>query len=119
MASKMFSNPRLRRASLWAVSPTVRNDDCRTVHACAWRSLSDPRRDREAFVQEILTFLITLAGFGQLGLLIASTLVPFQLDWKNSLRDLPRLHRQMYWAYGGYIISSWRSSRSVSSASST
>jgi hypothetical protein len=55
-------------------------------------------------MQDILTSLITLAGFGQLGVLMASALVPFELDWKNALRDLPRLHQQMYWVYGGYII---------------
>ena len=55
-------------------------------------------------MQDILTLLIMLAGFGQLGVLIASALVPFQLDWKSSLACLPRLHRQMYWVYGGYVV---------------
>jgi len=48
--------------------------------------------------------LIRLAGVGQLGILVASALVPFQLDWKNALSSLPRLHRQMYWTYGGYVV---------------
>ena len=55
-------------------------------------------------MQELLAFLIMLSGFGQLGVLIASALVPFQLDWKQTLAGLPRLHRQMYWVYGGYVV---------------
>lgn len=54
--------------------------------------------------QEILTKAIFLAGVGQLGVLIASSLVPFQLKWKTELAALPRLHRQMYWVYGGYVV---------------
>jgi len=45
-----------------------------------------------------------MAGAGQLGILIASALVPFQLKWKAELRVLSRLHRQMYWIYGGYVV---------------
>jgi hypothetical protein len=48
--------------------------------------------------------LIFLAGVGQLAVLIASALVPFHLNWREELRGLPRLHRQMYWVYGGYIV---------------
>jgi len=47
---------------------------------------------------------ITLAGVGQLGVLVASSLVPFQLNWKGELSVLSRLHRQMYWVYGGYVV---------------
>ena len=48
--------------------------------------------------------LIFLAGLGQLSVLIASALVPFRLDWKRELAPLSRLHRQMYWTYGGYVV---------------
>jgi len=51
-----------------------------------------------------LTTLITLAGVGQLLVLIASALVPVRLKWKTELERLPRLHRQMYWVYGGYTV---------------
>jgi hypothetical protein len=51
-----------------------------------------------------LTRLIVVAGVGQLGVLIASALVPFQLRWREELRPLSRLHRQMYWVYGGYVV---------------
>jgi hypothetical protein len=51
-----------------------------------------------------LARLIFCAGIGQLGVLIASALVPLRLDWKASLRDLPRLHRQLFWVYGGYVV---------------
>jgi hypothetical protein len=47
---------------------------------------------------------IFLAGVGQLCVLIASALVPFRLKWREELRCLPRLHRQMYWVYGGYVV---------------
>lgn len=51
-----------------------------------------------------LADLIRLAGVGQLGVLVASALVPFRLDWKRDLASLPTLHRQMYWTYGGYVV---------------
>ena len=52
----------------------------------------------------VLTRLIFLAGIGQLGVLVASALVPFRLHWREELRGLSRLHRQMYWVYGGYVV---------------
>jgi hypothetical protein len=55
-------------------------------------------------MQELMPTLIFLAGVGQLGVLIASALVPFQLKWKTELTVLSRLHRQMYWVYGGYVV---------------
>jgi len=48
--------------------------------------------------------LIFAAGLGQLGVLCASALVPFRLNWREDLRPLSRLHRQMYWVYGGYVV---------------
>jgi hypothetical protein len=45
-----------------------------------------------------------MAGAGQLSILIASSIVPFQLDWKKELGCLSKLHRQMYWVYGGYVV---------------
>jgi hypothetical protein len=55
-------------------------------------------------MQPTLTTLITLAGIGQLGVLVASALVPIRLKWKTELAGLPRLHRQLYWIYGGYVV---------------
>ena len=55
-------------------------------------------------MQALMPTLIFLAGVGQLGVLIASALVPFQLRWKTELAVLSRLHRQMYWVYGGYVV---------------
>lgn len=52
----------------------------------------------------MLPDLILASGVGQLTVLIASALVPSQLNWKHELRSLSRLHRQMYWVYGGYIV---------------
>ena len=51
-----------------------------------------------------LARLIFVAGVGQLSVLIASGLVPFRLNWREELQCLSRLHRQMYWVYGGYIV---------------
>ena len=55
-------------------------------------------------MQPLLPTLIFLAGGAQLCVLIASALVPFQLKWKTELAVLSRLHRQMYWVYGGYVV---------------
>ncbi|MEP7220178.1 MAG: hypothetical protein ABI876_14740 [Bacteroidota bacterium] len=55
-------------------------------------------------MREMMPTLIFMAGIGQMGVLIASSLVPFQLNWKKDLAVLPRLHRQMYWVYGGYVV---------------
>ena len=48
--------------------------------------------------------LIFLGGFAQLSVLVASALVPIRLDWTTSLGSLPKLHRQHYWVYGGYVV---------------
>lgn len=55
-------------------------------------------------MNEALPTLIFAAGIGQLGVLVASALVPFRLNWRTELKCLPRLHRQMYWIYGGYVV---------------
>ena len=53
---------------------------------------------------DLLERLIFTAGVAQLGVLIASAIVPFRLNWRTELRSLSRLHRQMYWVYGGYVV---------------
>jgi hypothetical protein len=53
---------------------------------------------------EVLPKLLLAAGIGQLCVLVASALVPFRLNWRDELRSLSRLHRQMYWVYGGYVV---------------
>jgi hypothetical protein len=55
-------------------------------------------------MEEALPNLLRAAGIGQLCVLIASALVPFRLNWRDELRSLSRLHRQMYWVYGGYVV---------------
>jgi hypothetical protein len=55
-------------------------------------------------MNDYLPTAIFLAGCAQLCVLIASFLVPLQLKWTTSLAVLPRLHRQLYWVYGGYIV---------------
>ena len=55
---------------------------------------------------EVLQTIIFVGGIGQLGVLIASALVPLRLNWRDEFQSLSRLHRQMYWVYGGYIVMS-------------
>jgi len=55
-------------------------------------------------MDNLLARTIFFAGVGQLGILIASALVPFRLRWRDELRPLPRLHRQMHWVYSGYAV---------------
>jgi hypothetical protein len=55
-------------------------------------------------MNEHLPTAILFAGCGQLCVLIASFLVPLRLKWATSLDVLPRLHRQLYWVYGGYVV---------------
>ena len=51
-----------------------------------------------------LPTLIWFAGLAQLSVLVASALVPIRLNWREELGVLKRLHRQMYWTYGGYVV---------------
>ena len=51
-----------------------------------------------------LADVIRVAGAGQVSILIASSLVPFKLNFKRDLASLPALHRQLYWTYGGYVV---------------
>jgi hypothetical protein len=55
-------------------------------------------------MREILPTLILIAGAGQISVLAASALVPLRLKWRDAFASLPRLHRQMYWVYGGYVV---------------
>lgn len=55
-------------------------------------------------MNEMLATLIFWAGLGQLSVLLASALVPMRLNWKRDLQLLPRLHRQLFWVYGGYVV---------------
>jgi hypothetical protein len=55
-------------------------------------------------MNEYLPYVLFYAGFAQLGVLIASSLVPLRLQWRTALDGLPRLHRQLYWIYGGYVV---------------
>ncbi|MEZ5941343.1 MAG: hypothetical protein R3C18_08135 [Planctomycetaceae bacterium] len=48
--------------------------------------------------------LVQIAGVLQLCILVASAIVPFQMDWKRELATLPKLHRQLYLIYGGYVV---------------
>ena len=54
--------------------------------------------------EDLLVRLLVAGGVGHLGILVASALVPLRLDWRKELAGLSRLHRQMYWVYGGYVV---------------
>lgn len=53
---------------------------------------------------DTLTNLIFAAGIAHFCILIASALVPLRLNWRKEFASLSRLHRQMYWVYGGYVV---------------
>jgi hypothetical protein len=53
---------------------------------------------------DTLAQLLFAAGVAQFGVLVASATVPFRLNWRTELSSLSRLHRQMYWVYGGYVV---------------
>ncbi len=55
-------------------------------------------------MQAYLPNLLFVAGIGQLSVLVASALVPIRLKWRDEFQPLSRLHRQMYWVYGGYVV---------------
>src|SRR6476619_5806292 len=74
------------------LSSTVHRWNRHTIHARDWSAVMT------------LSRLIFLAGIGQLSTLIASALVPVRLNWRREFSALPRLHRQMYWVYGAYIV---------------
>ncbi|WP_425613727.1 hypothetical protein NA78x_003566 [Anatilimnocola sp. NA78] len=54
--------------------------------------------------EQTLAYCIFAAGIGQLSVLVASALVPIRLDWQKEFAPLSKLHRQMYWVYGSYIV---------------
>lgn len=47
---------------------------------------------------------VRIAGVIQLGILIASALVPGTLRWRTELGKLPALVRQLIWVHGAYIV---------------
>ena len=51
-----------------------------------------------------LALLIFLGGILHLGILLASAAVPTALQWKDSLRDMDRLLRQLIWVHGAFIV---------------
>jgi hypothetical protein len=53
---------------------------------------------------DLLSQLIFAAGLTQASILVASVQVPSVLRWRDELRPLPRLHRQMHWVYSGYVV---------------
>ena len=55
-------------------------------------------------MRDQLPNLIFLAGVLQLLVPIASAIVPLRLKWRSELNSIPKLHRQLYWTYGGYVV---------------
>ena len=52
----------------------------------------------------LLTLALYIAGAGQLGILIASAMVPRVLDWKSALAPLTPFLRRLFWVYGCFIV---------------
>lgn len=57
-------------------------------------------------IADALPSLVVLAGAGQLVLCLASPFIPVVLKWPEQLRALPKLLRQVFWTYAGYILGS-------------
>lgn len=55
-------------------------------------------------MNEHLATALFLAGGMQYSILIASALVPNELRWTEILAPLPKLVRQLFWVYGGYVV---------------
>lgn len=53
---------------------------------------------------EILSRLIMISGIGHLVLSMGSLLVPVALKWKQHLKVVQPLMRQMFWTYAAYIF---------------
>jgi len=51
-----------------------------------------------------LELALYTGGVMHFGILIASALTPFALDWNKLLAPLPKLLRQMFWVYGAFIV---------------
>lgn len=51
-----------------------------------------------------LETLLTIAGLGHFGILIASLLTPRALDWKTHLAPLHPFLRTLFWVYGVFIV---------------
>lgn len=54
--------------------------------------------------EDPLKIALFLAGVAHFGILIASANAPKALNWKESLKPLPKLLRQMFWVYGWFIV---------------
>lgn len=54
--------------------------------------------------EPLLTNLIFWAGIGHFILCFASLAVPRALRWREHLKPLQPLLRQMFWTYAGYIL---------------
>ena len=55
-------------------------------------------------MREYLPQLLLAAGLIQMTVIATSALVPLRLDWRGQLAPLPKLIRQLFWVYGGYVV---------------
>jgi hypothetical protein len=54
--------------------------------------------------EALLLKLVYWAGIGHFVLCLASLAVPKALQWRENLKKLQPLLRQMFWTYAGYIL---------------
>lgn len=57
-----------------------------------------------AIFHALIEGLIFWSGVAHFGICVASLWVPEALRWKEGLRNLSPLLRQMFWTYAGYIL---------------
>ena len=56
-----------------------------------------------SFIDTHILFLIQIAGYGQIILILGSLGIPTVLGWNKKLSSVSTLIRQMFWVYSFYI----------------
>lgn len=49
-------------------------------------------------------YALKFAGLIHLGILIAGSMVPMKLNWKEQFKDLSPLNQNLFWTYGFYVF---------------
>ncbi len=57
-------------------------------------------------MKELLNYGLLFAGFGLTALVIASLWIPKVLGWKEKLKDLSPLIKELWWTYSFYVWAS-------------
>lgn len=57
-------------------------------------------------MKELLDFGLMFAGLGLAALVVASLWIPGALEWKEKLKDLSPLMKELWWTYSLYVFGS-------------